>query len=113
LRVARTACTMIIMPRYVIERTYTVDMDNLPEVATRSKAIGHYHFPEIVWEHSHVVVAEDGTPKSFCVYDAPSEDMVREHARRLGDHYIDTIYEIAGDVTPDDFPLTADPVEQR
>ena len=104
---------MIIMPRYVIERTYTVDMDNLPEVATRSKAIGHYHFPEIVWEHSHVVVAEDGTPKSFCVYDAPSEDMVREHARRLGDHYIDTIYEIAGDVTPDDFPLTADPVEQR
>jgi len=34
---------------------------------------------------------------------------VREHAQRLGDHTIRTIYEIAGDVTPDDFPLTEDP----
>ena len=44
------------MPRYLIERTYTVDMDTLPTVATRSKAIGHHRYPEIVWEHSHVVV---------------------------------------------------------
>ena len=56
------------MPRYLIERTYTVDLDLLTDVATRSKAIGHHRFPEIVWEHSHVVVAEDGTPKSYCVY---------------------------------------------
>ena len=97
------------MPRYLIERTYTVDMDGLPTVATRSKAIGHYHYPEIVWEHSHVVVGTDGTPKSFCVYDAPNEEMVREHANRLGDHAVTTIYEIAGDVSPADFPLTEDP----
>ena len=64
----------------MIERTYTVDMDTLPEVATRSKAIGYYRFPEIVWEHSHVVVDADGRPKSYCVYAAPSEEMVREHA---------------------------------
>jgi hypothetical protein len=96
------------MPRYLIERTYTVDMDGLPTVATRSKAIGHYHYPEIVWEHSHVVVGTDGTPKSFCVYDAPNEEMVREHATRLGDHAVTTIYEIAGDVSPADFPLTED-----
>ena len=68
------------MPRFLIERTYTVDMDGLPEVATRSKAIGHYHYPEIVWEHSHVVVGSDGIPKSFCIYEAPNEEMVREHA---------------------------------
>jgi Nickel responsive protein SCO4226-like len=98
------------MPRFLIERTYTVDMDSLPTVATRSKAIRHYHYPEIVWEHSHVVVGTDGTPKSFCVYFAPSEEMVREHANLLGDHTITSIYEVAGDVTPDDFPLTADPV---
>lgn len=97
------------MPRYLIERTYTVDMNALPEVATRSKAIGHHRFPEIVWEHSHVVIDGDGAPKSYCVYDAPSEEMVREHSRLLGDHFIEEIYEIAGDVTPADFPLTDDP----
>ena len=97
------------MPRYVIERTYSVDMDGLPTVATRSKAIGYHRYPEIVWEHSHVVLDSDGTPKSFCIYAAPSEELVREHADRLGDHSITAIYEIAGDVTPDDFPLTDDP----
>jgi hypothetical protein len=97
------------MPRYLIERVYTVDAETLPVVATRSKAIGHYSFPEIVWEHSHVVIDDDGTPKSFCVYDAPSEEMVRDHASRLGDHVIAKIYEIAGDVAPGDFPLTEDP----
>jgi hypothetical protein len=97
------------MPRYLIERTYTVDMDAVPEVATRSKAIGHHRYPEIVWEHSHVVVDNEGNPKSFCIYAAPNEEMVREHAERLGAHYVETIYEIAGDVTPDDFPLTDDP----
>ena len=97
------------MPRYLIERTYTVDMDGLPTVATRSKAIGHYHYPEIVWEHSHVVVGVDGTPKSFCIYEAPNEEMVREHSRYLGDHIVETIYEIAGDVSPADFPLTDAP----
>ena len=97
------------MPRYLIERTYTVDLDTLPALATRSKAIGHHRFPEIVWEHSHVVVDGEGTPKSFCVYDAPSEEIVRQHAALLGDHFVETIYEIAGDVTPDDFPLTDPP----
>ena len=97
------------MPRYLVERTYTVDMDELPTVATRSKSIGQHRFPEIVWEHSHVVVGTDGMPKSFCVYDAPSEEIVREHAEQLGDHYVETIWEIAGDVSPADFPLTAPP----
>ena len=97
------------MPRFLIERTYTVDMDGLPEVATRSKSIGHHHYPEIVWEHSHVVVGSDGTPKSFCIYEAPDEGMVREHAERLGDHVVTTIYEVAGDVSPADFPLTDPP----
>ena len=96
------------MPRYLIERTYTVDMDTVPTVATRSKAIAHHHYPEIVWEHSHVVVGTDGVPKSFCIYEAPDEEMVREHANRLGDHTY-TIYEVAGDVTPADFPLTEAP----
>jgi Protein of unknown function (DUF4242) len=97
------------MPRFLIERTYTVDMDKVPTVATRSKALSHHRYPEIVWEHSHVVLDDQGTPKSFCIYSAPNEEMVREHAGILGDHMVQVIYEIAGDVTPDDFPLTDDP----
>ena len=62
-----------------------------------------------MWEHSHVVLDSEGTPKSFCIYSAPNEEMVREHSQRLGDHFVQVIYEIAGDVTPDDFPLTEDP----
>ena len=96
------------MPRYVIERAYTVEEADVPVVATRSKRIARDDFPEIVWEHSHVVLDSDGTPKSFCIYGAPSEEMVRTHADQLGDHTIVAIYEIAGDVTPDDFPLEDD-----
>ena len=96
------------MPRFVIERTYSVDEAEMPVVGARSKRLVRDEFPQIVWEHSHVVIDADGTPKSFCVYDAPSEEMVREHATALGDHSITAIYEIAGDITPDDFPLEAE-----
>jgi hypothetical protein len=97
------------VPRYLVERIYTVEMDEVPTVATRSKAIGHHRFPEIVWEHSHVVIDDEGTPRSYCVYAAPNDEMVREHARQFGDHNVGFVLEIAGDVTPDDFPLTDPP----
>ena len=74
------------MPRYVIERVYTVDEADVPAVAARSKRLVVEEYPDIVWEHSHVVLDDDGTPKSFCVYDAPTETMVRAHADQLGDH---------------------------
>ncbi|MGA8207034.1 MAG: nickel-binding protein [Candidatus Dormiibacterota bacterium] len=93
------------MPKYLIERTYDVGEDELPAVATRSKRIAVEQFPEIVWLHSHVVADSDGTLKSFCVYQAPDEEMVRRHAELLGNHVVDHVYEIGGDVTPDDFPL--------
>ena len=93
------------MPRYIIERSYTVNESEVPVVATRSKRLARDEYPQIVWEHSHVVLDEQGIPKSFCVYDAPSEEIVRAHAKRLGDRTVLAIYEIAGDVTPDDFPL--------
>jgi hypothetical protein len=32
--------------------------------------------------------------------------MVREHAVLLGSHVVNNVYEIGGDVTPDDFPLS-------
>ena len=39
--------------------------------------------------------------------------MVREHASLLGDHFVEEIYEIAGDVSPADFPLIDDPLAGR
>ncbi len=93
------------MPKYLIERTYEVGKDELAQVATRSRRIAVEQFPGIVWEHSHVVADADGILKSFCVYQAPSEDIVRRHAELLGDHVVDHVYEIGGDVTPADFPL--------
>ena len=77
----------------------------MPEVGRRSKKVIVEHFPEITWEHSHVVVDDAGTVKTYCVYEAPSEEIVRRHGDRLGLHDIEGVYEIAGDVTPDDFPL--------
>jgi hypothetical protein len=93
------------MTRFLVERRYQVGMDRMPEVGKRSREVRNEHFPEIIWEHSHVVVDDSGTVKSFCIYDAPSEDIVRGHADTLGMHDVVAIYEIAGDVTPEDFPL--------
>jgi hypothetical protein len=92
------------VPRYVIVRTFTVDADEMPEVGRRSKEISHEQFPQIAWEHSHVAVDDKGVVRTFCVYSAPDEESIREHALVLGKHTIDAIHEIAGDVTPADFP---------
>jgi hypothetical protein len=75
----------------------------MENVGARSKRIGIELFPDIAWEHSHVVSDETGI-KSFCVYEAPSQERLREHGDMLGSHVITHIYEIAADITPDDFP---------
>ena len=56
----------------------------MPEVGRRSKEVAVNGFPEITWEHSHVVVDEEGAVKTYCVYAAPNEEMVREHAKQGG-----------------------------
>ncbi len=92
------------MPRYMIVRTFEVGSDQMPTVGRRSRELTEEKFPEITWEHSHVVVDDDGTVRTYCIYEAPTEDVVRDHARMLGQHTIDGLHEIAGDVTPADFP---------
>jgi hypothetical protein len=76
----------------------------MPLVGRRSRALVEEEFPEITWEHSHVVVDDDGVVHTYCVYSAPTEEIVRQHSRKLGQHTIDGLWEIAGDVTPADFP---------
>jgi hypothetical protein len=91
------------MPRYVIERVYdTAVQEDMARIGSRSKAVAAESFPDLTWEHSHVVSDESGI-KSFCVYDAPSEERLREHGQRVGEHAITHVYEIAADVTPADF----------
>jgi hypothetical protein len=92
------------MPRYLIVRKFTVTESGMPAVGRRSKEIVVNQFPEIVWEHSHVVVDDDGLAWTYCVYSAPDEETVRRHAIALGQHE-HWIREIAGDVSPADFPL--------
>lgn len=88
----------------MIIRSFEVGEDQMPFVGRRSRALTEGDFPEITWEHSHVVVDDDGLVRTYCVYEAPSEEIVREHGHKLGHHTIDALVEIAGDVTPADFP---------
>jgi hypothetical protein len=97
------------MPRYLIHRKFSVTESEMPEVGRRSKQVATDLFPKIVWEHSHVVINDDGMAWTFCVYEAPDIETVREHAIALGQHEY-WIHEIVGDVTPADFPLERDAV---
>ena len=92
------------MPRYLVVRSFSVGENDMPAVGRRSRTIIEEQMPEITWEHSHVIVDDDGNVRTFCVYGAPSEEAVREHAAALGEHTLDELVEIAGDVTPADFP---------
>jgi uncharacterized protein DUF4242 len=88
----------------MIVRSFDVGQDDMPAVGRRSRAIVDHELPEITWELSHVVVDDNGLVRTFCVYDAPNEELVLEHSSRLGQHRIDSLDEIVGDVTPADFP---------
>ncbi|HEY3095707.1 MAG TPA: nickel-binding protein [Acidimicrobiia bacterium] len=95
------------MPRYLIERIFIdpdVDEEKLSEVGQRASRLIGEQFPDIVWEHSHVVSDDDGRIKSFCVYSAPDPQRLQDHADEVGFHRIGMIYQIGGDVSPSDFP---------
>jgi Protein of unknown function (DUF4242) len=92
------------LPRYLVIRAFDVEESEMPEVGRRSRVTIEEKYPEIVWEHSHVVVHDDGQVMTYCIYDAPSEQIVRDHAVDLGRHTLEDVLEIAGDVTPADFP---------
>lgn len=90
------------MPRYMVVRKFTVDESQMPAVGRRSREI--VEDMNIVWEHSHVVVDDDGTVRTYCVYEANGLDEINEHSQRLGLHDVEHVQEIAGDVSPADFP---------
>ena len=93
------------MPRYLIERDFgQIDEAEMEIIGQDSKRIIAERCPDVVWEVSHVVSDETGAIKTFCIYTAPNEERLREHASLLGRHQVDVIYEIGGEVSPADFP---------
>jgi hypothetical protein len=67
------------MPKYVIERELPgagkLSAEELRAISQRSVDVLNSLGPTIQWVHSYVV-----DDKIYCVYNAPSADLVREHA---------------------------------
>lgn len=86
------------MPRYLIERDIEgaglMTPAELKAVARTSCSVLDELGPQVQWEHSYV--ADD---RIYCVYRAPSEALVREHARR-GGFPVDRISAIAQVIDP-------------
>ena len=71
------------MPRFVIEREIPgvgkLTPEQLQVVADKSCTVLHEMGPDIQWQQSFVT-----DDKIYCVYIAPDEKTVREHAKRGG-----------------------------
>jgi len=71
------------MPQFVIERHIpgagSLTEAQIREVSLRSLQTAKEMGPQIQWLHSYVT--ED---KVYCVYLAPDENSIREHARKVG-----------------------------
>jgi hypothetical protein len=71
------------MPQFVIEREMPgvgqLEAGDLKSASQTSCSVLRELGPEIQWVHSYVT-----DNKIYCIYRAPSEDLVREHARRGG-----------------------------
>ena len=71
------------MPQFVIEREVpgagTLSEAQIREIALQSLETLKEMGPQIQWLHSYVT--ED---KIYCLYLAPDEDCIREHARKVG-----------------------------
>ena len=71
------------MPKYVIERDFPgagkLTEDQLRDASLKSVEALNSLGPKIQWLHSYVT-----DDKIYCVYIAPDEETVREHARRGG-----------------------------
>ena len=71
------------MPKYVIEREIpgasNLDETQIREVALKSLGVLKDLGPQIQWMHSYVT-----DDKIYCIYWAPDEEIIREHARQVG-----------------------------
>jgi hypothetical protein len=90
------------MPQFLIERNFgNVTPEDVGKAGSSSKHTANERFPEIVWEHSHAVETPNGFV-TYCVYQAPNEQYIRDHAQAAG-LPCDRVQVIAQTVGPDDF----------
>lgn len=71
------------MPKYLIEREVKdagkLSTDELADVSQKSCSVLNQMGPGIQWVHSYIT-----GDKIYCVYIAPNEEAVKEHAQRGG-----------------------------
>jgi hypothetical protein len=71
------------MPQFVIEREMPgvgdLGQDDLQGASQKSCSVLRDLGPEIQWVHSYVT-----DDKIYCIYRAPSEDLIRKHAETAG-----------------------------
>ncbi len=71
------------MPKYVIERDLpgagSLTADQLQAVSQKSCGVLRNLGPSIQWVHSYVT-----QDKIYCIYIAPNEQLIREHATQGG-----------------------------
>jgi hypothetical protein len=74
------------MKTYVIRRrSGWTSPAELEKGGARSAEVADTEFPEdIRWIRSYVVPEPDGTLGTFCIYQATSDEAIREHATRAG-----------------------------
>ncbi|MCW4451094.1 DUF4242 domain-containing protein [Kaistella sp. BT6-1-3] len=71
------------MPKYVIEREIpgagNLSPEELKAISQKSCGVINQMGPQIQWVQSYVT-----NDKVYCIYNAPNEDMIREHAAQGG-----------------------------
>ena len=86
------------MPKFLIERTIpnigSVSAADLQAISQKSCSVLRDLGPEVQWAHSYVT-----GDKIYCVYNAATEQLVRDHAR-LGGFPIDSISRIVTTIDP-------------
>ena len=86
------------MPQYLIERNIPgagkLSAADLKGISQKSCSVLNTMGPQIQWVHSYVT-----GDQIFCVYRAPTEEMVREHARQ-GGFPADKVSEIKTTINP-------------
>ena len=86
------------MPKFLIERTMPgvggLSAAELEAASQRSCSVLRDLSPAVQWLHSYVTA-----DKLYCVYIAPDEAMVREHAR-LGGFPADRVSRVTGVIDP-------------
>ena len=95
------------MPKFVIEREIPgagkLTAEQLKSISQTSCSVLSNMGPQIQWVHSYVT-----GDKIYCVYIAPNEEMVREHAKQ-GGFPANTISKVEEIIDP----TTAESVNER